>query len=107
LPGVDAELDARSLGDRRAASPHDPRLDAAPVEARLDAPAEAHLAREALDAPRELGLRQQTAGLQVQGIGDAHASVPGRERRLEHVRPPHVASLGVEAALGLERKTTA
>src|SRR5581483_4557679 len=93
VPGVHAELEVRALRDGDAAAPPDRRRRRAPLEPRLDAPAQLDLAGEPLDAARELPPRQLAPVLRRERLGDAHDAVPGAIRRLEHVRALEVSAL--------------
>ena len=86
------------MREQASRAPLDLRGRGAVVEARLDAPAHGHAAREPFDLPRQLAQRREPLVGHRQRVGHAHRAGRGAERGHEHVRRGLVAALGLELA---------
>src|SRR5205085_3395516 len=86
LPGVDRDDEvAVPLRHGRAAAHPDARLAAAPVEARLDAPAHPNRALEPFDPPRHLDPPPERAVAEGQRVRNARRAAARPVGRLEDV----------------------
>jgi hypothetical protein len=77
------------------------------AEARLESPAHAHAARDAIDLPLQLAVRRQAVVGKRQRIGETDTALVGSERCLEHVCVWQVPPRCGEGSVGLKREPAA